>query len=102
MKKTILILTTVFGLAMTTQAQYFSTGAGNYRHGGGLFGRGLVDDEYYSGAFVNQQALLNGNSLPGIPGHDLEDNQPAPVGSGVLLLLGFGASYAVAKKHRKE
>ena len=89
----------VMGLAISTQAQHFSNKDGQ---GGGLFGRGLVADEMYYGAGYGQNSLLNDNGLPGVPnGHDLEGDQPAPVGSGVALLIGLGTAYCLVRK-RKE
>jgi hypothetical protein len=35
---------------------------------------------------------------PAIPGHGEDGNQPAPLGSGIAVLIGLGAAYAVAKK----
>lgn len=99
MKKTILILAIAFGLSVNAYSQYFESK--NTRHGGGLFGRGWVCDES-SKAHTDGQGMLNNNGLPALPDHDLEDDQTSPVGSGALLLLTFGAAYAVAKKHRKE
>lgn len=99
MKKTFITLMLLMGIVLSAQAQYFTSKDGHY-YGGGLFGRGLVYDEEY-GTFTRQQRLLNNNDLPAIPGHDLEDDQPAPIGSGALLLVGFGAAYAFAKS-RKE
>ena len=88
----------VMGLAISTQAQYFSNKDGQ---GGGLFGRGSVADEVYYGAGFGQNSLLNDNGLPGIPnGHDLEGDQPAPVGSGVALLIGLGTVYCLVRKRK--
>ena len=37
---------------------------------------------------------------PGLPGeHGLEDNQSAPVGSGLLILTALGAGYALRKRN---
>lgn len=99
MKKMVLILAIAFGLSANAYSQYFE--GKNTRHGGGLFGRGEVWDEL-SKAHTDGQGMLSNNGLPALPGHDLEDDQSSPVGSGALLLLTFGAAYAVAKKHRKE
>jgi hypothetical protein len=45
--------------------------------------------------------MMSGNRLgggPALPGHGSEGNQPAPLGSGIAVLIGLGAAYAVAKK----
>lgn len=39
-----------------------------------------------------------GGVLPNLPGHGQSDNQDAPIGGGALLLIGFGAAYALTKK----
>lgn len=100
MKKMVLILAIAFGLSANVYSQYF--GSKNTRYGGGLFGRGLVNDEIYYGSHTDEHGMLNNNGLPALPGHDLEDDQSSPMGSGALLLLTFGAAYMVAKKRREE
>lgn len=100
MKKTFITLMLLMGIVLSAQAQYFTSKNGHY-YGGGLFGRGLVCEEEYYETFTRQQKFLNNNDLPLLPSHDLEDDQPAPIGSGALLLVGFGAAYAFAKS-RKE
>ena len=98
MKKIMMTLSLVVGIALSTQAQYFS---GKNAQSGGLFGRGFVADELYYGAGFGQNSLLNDNGLPGVPnGHDLEGDQPAPVGSGVALLIGLGTVYCLVRKRK--
>lgn len=78
MKKALLILALAFavncGMAQSND--------------GGLFRRGETANETRGG-------------LPGLPGHGEEGNQPAPIGSGAALLIGFGAAYAMCKKSKK-
>ena len=98
MKKIMMTLSLVVGIALSTQAQYLTSKDGR---GGGLFGRGLVADELYSGPGYGQNSLLNDNGLPGIPnGHDLEGDQPAPLGSAVVLLSALGVAYLVGKRRK--
>ena len=87
MKKVILTLTIILGMALAAVAQ------------GGLFQYGAVSDEEYYGAGnrTGETPLLN---LPRTHG-DTNDVQ-APLGSGALLLIGFGAAYAVSKRKVKE
>ena len=82
MKKLILTLTIVLGFGMGAFAQ------------GGLFERGTVSDEDYYG--------YGGKSIatPMFPGHNQTTNQPAPLGSGALLLIGFGAAYLIGKQKK--
>ena len=67
------------------------------KKGGGLFGFGAVSDESSYGA-----SFIDGSTLPLLPSHFNNDNQDAaPLGSGALLLIGFGAAYALGKKSKK-
>lgn len=66
----------------------------NYE-GGGLFGRGKSMYTGVGNGFRNGIGLF----LPG--GHGGDGDVEAPLGSGVVVLLGMGAAYLVAKK-RKE
>ena len=45
---------------------------------------------------------LNGLITPGLPEHGMTDNQNAPLGSGIALLLGLGGAYLVAKKRKEQ
>ena len=76
MKKLALTLAIVLGLGMASYAQ-------------GLFNRG------YEGP-------KDDATLPGLPSqHGLTDNQSAPLGSGALMLIGFGAAYVLTKRNKK-
>ena len=101
MKKLVLTIAIVLGMAFGASAQYFDYGkTSGPRQGGGLFGYGAVSDEYFYGA-----GGFNENTnplLPLLPFHNLDEDQNAsPVGSGALLLIGMGAAYAAAKKKKK-
>lgn len=76
MKKLVFILALI--LATTTLSA---------QNGGGLFQRGQDAKE-----------TTRGGGFPGLPGHGETGNQPAPVGAGTALLIGFGAAYAMYKK----
>ena len=89
MKKKIIIMAIALGLGFSSFGQ-----------GSGLFKRGYEDEERY-GAFRYDGFMHKGwgGELPALPyQHDLETDQPAPVGGGVVLLIGFGAVYALSKK----
>ena len=106
MKKIVITLAIVLGISLFSYAQY----------GGGLFGYGEVAEEeeenvvgsaWYSlnqeedldmGLFTNLRTTYN---TPGLPTHGQDDNQDAPLGSGALLFIGFGATYAL-KKRKKD
>ena len=84
MKKLAMTLAIVLGLGMAS-----------YANGGGLFGQGQAAPEQ------NSTPVMSGNRLggaPGLPNHNQDSNQPAPLGSGIAVLIGLGAAYAVAKK----
>ncbi len=74
----------VLGLSMTTFAD-----------GGGLFQRGNTPQ----GQNSNREG---GVTTPGLPGHGSQTDEPAPLGSGIVLLTALGAAYGIAKKHREE
>ena len=86
MKKLALTIAIVLGLGMTTFAE----------NGGGLFQRG----EAPAGLYGNRPT--EGIMAPGLPDHGSEGNEPAPLGSGVVALLGLGAAYLVSKKRKDE
>ena len=86
MKKLALTLAIVLGMSM-----YSFAGMDN--QGGGLFGYGK------SAESNNRDG--DGPILPGGGGHGgtgNADGDQAPLGSGIVALIGFGAAYAIAKK----
>ena len=105
MKKTLVTLAIILGLSLCSYAQT-----------SGLFGYGEDPEEEatdYSStwyAFGQDQDYDNSlfgifrgglSDLPLLPNHGEDDNQDAPLGGGALLLIGFGAAYALKKKSRK-
>lgn len=88
MKKLVLTLTMILGITFCSLAQ------------GGLFGYGAVSDEDYYGITNRQNpSVLN---LPATHGDYLDaPADPAPLGSGALLLIGFGAAYALKKRRNR-
>ena len=84
MKKLALTLAIVLGLGMASFAE-----------GGGLFGQGQSAEES-----TTPTTMYNRSGARGLPGggHGQGGNQPAPLGSGIAVLIGLGAAYAVAKK----
>ena len=95
MKKLALTIAIILGMGLTTFAQDDAFG------GGGLFQRG--DTPHYD--FYADWADLGWTRTTGLfnlPGqHGLETDAQAPLGSGLLLLVGFGAAYALKKKREK-
>lgn len=95
MKKLVLTAAIILGFTMGTFAQdYFQ----DKRHTGGLFDRvendRFEDDEDFGSLFLPTHGILTN--------WDAEQQPEAPLGGGALLLIGFGAAYAMAKKNRKE
>ena len=98
MKKLIITLAIVLGTGMTTFAQ-----EGYSHHNGGLLQRGETRYDYYADwadlGWTRDGGLL-GFSLPS--GHGLTDDQNGtPIGSGALLLIGFGAAYVGLKRKNR-
>ena len=88
MKKSILTLAIILEIALSASAQ-----------NGGLFGKGPdrgYDDEYYD-EYGTRDGVF-GFSLPNA--HGQTDDYNASLGGGALLLIGFGAAYAL--KRRKK
>lgn len=97
MKKQIMTIALVLGLCMTALAQ---------QKGGGLFNRGEIGQSGYDRSNYDSFFLpVHGGNFNGDadfdPGEDPTD-PPAPVGSGALLLVGFGAAYAMSKRNKKD
>ena len=85
MKKTLLTIAIVLGMTLGAMAQ---------KQGGGLFGMGAQRmDNQYMDYRDTPGALID---LPGQ--HGLETD--APLGTGALLLIGFGAAYALKKRKK--
>ena len=93
MKKLVMTTAIVLGLAMTTFAQ-----------GGSMFHRENSGDNgnavYQDRSFFAKEG--SGPLTPGLPTHGLNENQNAPLGSGIVLLTALGAAYLVGKKRREE
>lgn len=88
MKKQILTLAIFFGITLGASAQ-----------NGGLFGKGPsrnYDENYYND---RNSGML---SLPTTHGDPNDQSGEAPLGSGALLLIGFGAAYAVKKQRNNR
>ena len=81
MKKLALSFAIILGMTIGVSAQ----------NTGGLFHRGAPPDYDDAGSEINQPAL---------PRHGQITNQDAPLGSGAMLLIGFGAAYALSKKKK--
>ena len=91
MKKQIMTIAIVLGLSMTSFAQ------------GGLFHRGANADGTPAEVSLTGDGTKGpGDNTPMLPIHEQNGNQPAPLGSGIVLLTALGAGYLMSKKHREE
>ena len=89
MKKLIMTIAIVLGLGMGTFAQEME-----YQERG-LFGKGEM----------TRDGIFSGLVLPSLEEDDAyttDENQDAPLGSGIALLMGLGGAYLVGKKRREE
>ena len=97
MKKLTLTIAIILGMTMTTFAD-----------GGGLFNRGnnarngASGYSYFSTDGLSDIRNDDPFATPLLPAHGLEDNQDAPLGSGIVVLMSLGAAYMVAKKRKEE
>lgn len=93
MKKIAIVIAFVFGFSFNIVAQ---------SEMGGLFKYGEVAEDGYNFTVFYEPGLLRIGSFtayPNLPGdHNLENNQSSPLGEGLLLLIGFGAAYALKKR----
>ena len=102
MKKLILTATIILSLTMGSFAQGFYQN--NEAMGGGLFSRGPAydgmtrDGGTFSLCLPGHNFTTNWNG--GSQGHD--DDLIVPLGSGALLLMGFGGAYALSKRKKKD
>jgi hypothetical protein len=85
MKKTIITIAIILGM-----------GIGVFAQDGGLFGYGNTRETTNNRDSESTSSLL---SLPN--SHGETSDQGAPLGSGILLLLSFGAAYAIKKKQNE-
>ena len=95
MKKLTLTIAIILGMTMSSIAN------------DGLFNRannaqnGASGYSFFSGSRLGDEGE-GVFSKPGLPGHGEGTDQPAPLGSGIAVLMGLGAAYMVSKKRREE
>ena len=96
MKKLVLTAAIILGFVMGSFAQ-------NQQNNGGLFNRGATNNKgtrdggTFSLCLPGHNFTTNWNG--GSQGHD---DDLLPLGNGALLLIGFGAAYAMAKRKKKD
>ena len=93
MKKLILTSAIILGISLTTFAD------------GGLFNRGNNAKYGQNSGFIYfnaQDPVREVVATPLLPSHGSDDNESAPLGSGIAVLLGLGVAYAAAKKRNEK
>ena len=96
MKKLVLTAAIILGFVMGSFAQ-------NQQNNGGLFNRGATNNKgtrdggTFSLCLPGHNFTTNWNG--GSQGHD---DELLPLGNGALLLVGFGAAYALSKRKKKD
>ena len=93
MKKLIITTAIVLGFGLTTFAG---------PNGGGLFQRGITDEEYYGAGYYSQYRTGQNGMLPALPSHGETENQEAPLGTGIALLSVLGGAYLIGKRRKEE
>lgn len=87
MKKLSLTIAIIIGFGMTTFAD---------PNGGGMFQRG-AESEAFQGANWRETP-----AMPALPSHGQSNNQNAPLGSGLVALIGLGAAYLIAERRKED
>jgi len=105
MKKLFLTAVLLMGFTMGTNAQNIWV-SGWQTQGGGLFGRGRTPENQMRGwsddgflFFPGHGSYGNWNSDPD-GWTDYPPDPVVPLGGGTLLLIGFGAAYAMKKRQK--
>ena len=63
------------------------------------FGASAQSDAFFTQSFSEYRNADDDVFLPALPyAHNSEDHEPAPLGTGLLLLAGMGIGYAIRKK----
>ena len=93
MKKLIITTAILLGFGFTTFAG---------PNGGGLFQRGISDEEFYGSGYYSQYREGEGGMMPVLPSHGETGNADAPLGSGIVLLSVLGGVYFAAKKRKEK
>jgi hypothetical protein len=88
MKRFLITISFVVALAMSASAQEYQ------------YLDAQSDGFFSTNSEENVGYRLDGGLFPSVPGQQIYDDQAAPVGSGLLLLAGMGAAYALRKKRK--
>ena len=94
MKKYIILAVFALGFAMNVNAQFMEN---SKTSSDGIFTPSYNKLREGTGSNVEEMMGI----MPELFGHDLDTNQSAPLGSGLLLLAGMGLAYGI-KKNKKN
>ena len=94
MKKYIILAVFALGFVMNVNAQFMED---TKTSRDGFFTPNYNQLREGTGSNVGEMMGI----MPDLFGHDLVDNQCAPIGSGLLLLAGMGLAYGI-KKSKKD
>ena len=72
-----------------------------------VLGANAQTDGFFTdgGGDAGYRGVGGGGALPGLPQGSIgehNNDQPAPVGSGLLILTALGAGYAISRKNTKQ
>ena len=94
LKSTVLAMVVAAGMLLPVGAS-----AQNDVRPGGLFGLG---DLFESGGLFNENDLREGEDGFDISNYGIGEDEDAPLGSGLVILLGAGLGYVALKKKEDE
>lgn len=89
-------------LSLTMGAMLLTSSLNAQERNGGLFG--IQSPKENTGGIMNRDGGMNSNgngfTLGGLT--DEDPTAPAPLGSGLLVMVAAGAGYAIVKKNKKQ
>lgn len=85
MKRVIITLSFIAALGLNVNAQNKSTQS---------------SDGFFNNSTLTETNYREGFGYPNLPGRDEFTDQDAPLGSGLLLLAGMGAAYALRRRRK--
>ena len=97
MKNILLTLVMIVAIGFGASAQNDSYNYGYYQDNNTQY-----SDGFFSSGNESRFQYRDAENMPIIPGTGYYCDQQAPLGSGLLLLAGLGAAYAVRKRKKSD
>ena len=97
MKKILLTLVMIVAIGFGASAQNDSYSYGYYQDNNTQY-----SDGFFSSGNESRFQYRNSDNMPIVPNTGWYCDQSAPLGSGLLLLAGFGAAYAVRRRKKSD